>query len=621
MFREDVFTMPCVLLSILVCCVFADFVEPPESYTLTSVAERETRLPCRYEVPQGSSVVQVNWNKEQPDGTPELIITAHHTEGTVVGHLATRVRFASKDPLRDSSLLILDTETSDEGRYTCQVITYPSGTVSTTLSLIVWTVPISLIEPVIMEEGQTFRVAALCRSTARPPPILAWDTDLPGQSLNKSGEGGRVSLQFSLQPLRNMNGRKLDCLVSHPTLERPHRIRNTLVVHYPPSAVVGGYDGNWFAGREGAELTCEFGGNPKVENITWSRRGAELPDGVTVESERLVFGRPLVATDEGVYECEARNRMGSDRAELQVTVRELQRHEAQVDTFPTIIVGGVAGGLVVVMVIIIIIVTTHHRRKNRKLKKELSERTEEINSLSRQTSLRRLNSASTDLRSQMDDVFIRVDSVTKNSMMSLEECSTLQQPPGGVCDADLDSLGRPPIYTSYQSPRDSNSWRARQEEESKRRVETYLKSSDHSLDSGLHSSLVPPLSSEAPLLLDTSATQSPSSSQGTDAAAEVVKPPPPWAARDGGGGVVDAGQLARWARRGAAAAGGDRKGEATMATAAGEGEGEAELDEDEDQSNSRISEALSNHFHYSNGYLRPKFHPNAIILHPRGQII
>ncbi|XP_063050972.1 nectin-4-like [Engraulis encrasicolus] len=120
-----------------VCCVFADFVEPPESYTLTSVAERETRLPCRYEVPQGSSVVQVNWNKEQPDGSLELIITAHHTEGTVVGHLATRVRFASKDPLRDSSLLILDTETSDEGRYTCQVITYPSGTVQRTLSLIV----------------------------------------------------------------------------------------------------------------------------------------------------------------------------------------------------------------------------------------------------------------------------------------------------------------------------------------------------------------------------------------------------------------------------------------------------------------------------------------------------
>ncbi|KAL2096870.1 hypothetical protein ACEWY4_006077 [Coilia grayii] len=586
MYLGDMSMRPGVLLSILV-CVYGGFVEPPEPFTLHSVAEKETRLPCRYDA-QDSSVVQVNWNKEQADGSMELIITAHHTEGTVVGRLATRVRFESKDPLQDSSLLILNTETSDEGRYTCQVITYPSGTFQRVLSLTVWTVPISLIDPVILEEGQTFRVAALCRSTAHPPPTLSWDTDLPGQSLNRSGEGGRVLSQYSLHPLRNMNGRKLDCLVSHPTLERPLRIRNTLVVHYPPNAVVSGYDGNWFVGREGVDLTCEFGGNPKVENITWTRRSEALPEGVAVEGERLVFGRPLVVTDAGIYECEARNRMGADKGELQVMVRELQRHEAPVGTFPTIIVAGVAGGLVVVMVIIIIIVTSHHRRKNRKLKKELNERTEEINSLSRQTSLRRLNSASTDLRSQMDDVFIRMDSMTKNSMMSLEDCSTLRQPPGGVSEQDLDSLGRPPIYSAFHSPRDSNSWRARQQEESKRRVETYLKSSDHSLDSGLHSSLVPPLSSEAPLL--ETAPQSPNSSQGTDGEAKS------WSTRDG---VVD-GQTDGWSQR----------------------DGVAEGEEDEDASSSfQISEALSNHFHYRNGYLRPKAHPNAIILHPRGQII
>lgn len=105
--------------------------------------------------------------------------------------------------------------------------------------------PISLLEPVVLEEGQAFRVAAICRSTAHPPPTLSWDTDLPGQSQNRTGEGGRVSSQFSLHPLRNMNGRKLDCLVSHPTLERPHRIRNTLVVHckscillYPNSKIL-----------------------------------------------------------------------------------------------------------------------------------------------------------------------------------------------------------------------------------------------------------------------------------------------------------------------------------------------------------------------------------------------
>ena len=43
--------------------------------------------------------------------------------------------------------------------------------------------------------------------------------------------------------------------------------------------------------------------------------------------------------------------------------------------------------------------------------------------------------------------------------------------------------------------------------------------------------------------------------------------------------------------------------------------------EEEVGSSSYISEALNNHFYYSNGILRPKPHSNAILLHPRGQII
>lgn len=53
----------------------------------------------------------------------------------------------------------------------------------------------------------------------------------------------------------------------------------------------------------------------------FSRRDGALPDGITATGSRLVFGRPLVSADTGVYECEARNRMGVDKGELQVTVR------------------------------------------------------------------------------------------------------------------------------------------------------------------------------------------------------------------------------------------------------------------------------------------------------------
>lgn len=46
-----------------------------------SLAESETRLPCRYQVDKEEQVVQVTWLKEHGDGTKEQIITAHFTDG------------------------------------------------------------------------------------------------------------------------------------------------------------------------------------------------------------------------------------------------------------------------------------------------------------------------------------------------------------------------------------------------------------------------------------------------------------------------------------------------------------------------------------------------------------
>lgn len=92
-------------------------------------------------------------------------------------------------------------------------------------------IPISSLEPVVLVEGQSYRKAALCRSVARPPPRLSWDTDLNGQSINRSSENGVVTSHYSLHPLRAMNGKKLDCLVWHPTSPTPRRLRNKLEVH------------------------------------------------------------------------------------------------------------------------------------------------------------------------------------------------------------------------------------------------------------------------------------------------------------------------------------------------------------------------------------------------------
>ncbi|XP_076004504.1 nectin-4 [Genypterus blacodes] len=573
------------LLFLSAVCVRAVFVEPAQPVTsLRSLAESVTRLPCRYQVEQEQKVVQVTWHKLLQDGTKEQIITAHFTDGhTEFGRYSGRVRFESSSPTENSALLIPNTEESDEGSYTCHITTFPNGNFETRITLTVWTLPISSLEPVVLVEGQSFREAASCRAVGRPQPRVSWDTDLPGQSRNHT-TATSFSSRFSLHPLRSMNGKRLDCLVWHPTFKEPRRISNRLEVHYPPGATISSATENWFVGLEEAELTCNSVSYPKPTDIAWTWRGGALPNGTSVSAGKLSFSRALRLNDTGVYECVVTNNVGVGRAEYSLTVAGTSRStDLTTDKLLLTIICSAAGGLVIIMVIIILLVNRHHRHRNKKLARQLSQKTEEVHTLSRQTSFRRLNSVSTDPRVQSEDyTSLRVDSRMKNSQMSLERPiykgsqSTLcgkWGSPGGV---EVDELGRPVVWhDGRESLRGTET--EREKEARTRMVESYLKSSNMSLDSGLPSSLVP------------------------------LKPQ-----QDDGTGQreVDLGHL--------------REGVSPDEEDWGPTPSEPDRDEDDgdgDCSAYKITEALTNHFYYSNGILRPKPHSNAILLHPKGQIV
>ncbi|XP_016352338.1 nectin-4-like [Sinocyclocheilus anshuiensis] len=574
-----------VIVYRLMVCVHSEFIEPSLSLALRSFSGTQTRMPCRFMVEADEQAVQVTWSRQKPGGEREQIIIGHFTEGpTVSPDFLNRVQFESSDPTVDSTLLILNTKKADQATYTCHVSIFPSGSFERQISLTVWILPISSLEPVILQEGQSFCVAAFCRSVGHPPPRLSWDTELPGQPQNRTGEDGVVTSQFSLHPLRSMNKRRLDCLVWHPALNGPHRISNALVVHFPPDAVIAD-TGSWRIGHSGSELRCVVKGNPLPQNITWSRKDGRLPAGVLVKEDRLMFVRPLNVTDEGVYVCQTANSVGIAKAEFKVKIGKRWPESARAlgspsETLLIIIGASVAGVLVIVIVIAIILINCHLRRKNRKLKRALSTRTEEMISLSRQVSMRRLNSINGDLRTALEEIsLIQMDSVTKGSVLSVEDRSTLSDVKGRHGDGEYDSLGRPAMYTAYRPERSSRNIREIEEErnERRRRVESYVKSSSMSLDSGLHRDQSPP-------------PPSVSSGPTADAIGEGWK--------HGSRREIHRAEREKDIQR----------------ERVPEGEESCAVD------SYHLSEATTNYFQCSNGGLTPKANSNAIIIHSRGQV-
>lgn len=565
-------------------CVDGEFIEPSSSLVLRSFIGTQTRLPCRFTTQEDERVVQVTWYRQKPGGEREQIIIGHFIEGPKASpDFLNRVQFESHEPTLDSTLLILDTKKVDQSTYTCHITTFPSGNFERQIDVTVWILPISTLEPVILQEGQSSRMAASCRSVGYPPPRLSWDTDITGTSQNRTGEDGLVTSEFSLNPVRGMNGHRLDCLVWHPALDKPRRLQNNLIVQYPPDAEIHDF-GSWTFGKTGAELRCAVKGNPQPHNITWSRKGGHLPDGVLVQGDKLIFSRPLNMTDKGVYVCQTANTVGSIKSEYDVKIKEdkdgfIERIMAHSETMLIVLGASAAGSLVVIMVIILIYVNCHLKHKNRNLKRALSVQTEQMVSLSRQASMRRLGSITSDPRIPPEEnSFTHMERSMGKSLLSMEDYSTVGDQRSR--QGDYDYLGRPAIYTAFEPERASRKLRERDEEikERQRRVASYLKSSHASLDSGLHRDHSSPPSMSTVPAADTVAD-----SWNHGSRREIHRQEP------------------------------DER-DTEMQT-----DKIPEVEEETAAINSyQISEAMNN-FRYSNGGLTPKANANGIILHPLGR--
>eukprot|EP00079_Xenopus_tropicalis_P018764 XP_004920961.1 PREDICTED: nectin-4-like [Xenopus tropicalis] len=105
-----------------------------------------------------------------------------------------------------------------------------------------------------------------------------------------------------------------------------------------------------------------------------------------MEGNTLQFLRALGAEDAGEYACRASNGIGTKSSTAIVSIAEHQATKIDLVSVSLGSVGILTAVLLVVLVITLLLVNRHHKRQT----KQLSEKIEELSTLSREASRRRL---------------------------------------------------------------------------------------------------------------------------------------------------------------------------------------------------------------------------------------
>ncbi|KAM8921559.1 nectin-4 [Pelodytes ibericus] len=373
--------------------------------SITAVLGVDVMLPCYYQAAASEKVAQVVWSKKVSNGQ-NIQVTILNTEYGAHVSEPYEGRIKEKAPLdpADGSIILKNAVQADEGLYQCLVNTFPAGNFETEIMLKVLVPPLPTLNPgppLVEGEGKT--LVASCTAEGNPAPTLVWVSEVSGSNSTRSTAHPRsasVTSEFYVVPTRSMNGKSVDCVISHPGFQQEKRISHTLSVRYLAAVSIQGHEEGWFAGKEDAVLKCLCEGNPAPE-YKWTRVNISIPNGVKTEGERLIFQNPLSAEDAGVYICQATNQVSSRSSSITISIADSEPRKVDIVSVSLVSVGVVTAILLVILVITILLVNRHHKRRTQRL----SEKIEELSTLSREASRRRLNSttASTDTRMQLEE--------------------------------------------------------------------------------------------------------------------------------------------------------------------------------------------------------------------------
>ncbi|XP_039101629.1 nectin-2 isoform X1 [Hyaena hyaena] len=251
--------------------------------------------------------------------------------------------------LRDATLALRGLTVEDEGNYTCEFATFPSGTSRGVTWLQVIAQPRNHAETQeVTLSLEPVPVARCVSEGGRPPARISWFSPLDGEAKESQTPGSvpgtvTVTSRFTLVPLSRVDGIKVTCKVEHESFEEPSLLPVTLSVRYPPEVSISGYDDNWYLGRSEATLTCDVRSKPEPTGYDWSTTAGVFPASAVAQGPQLIIHSvdKLVNT---TFICTVTNAVGTGRAEQVVLVRETPNTAGAGAT------GGIIGGIIAAII-------------------------------------------------------------------------------------------------------------------------------------------------------------------------------------------------------------------------------------------------------------------------------
>nr|XP_033781440.1 nectin-4 [Geotrypetes seraphini] len=380
----------------------AGVVEMPQE--VAAVLGKDILLPCYYLAQSGETVTQVAWTRGSSRQNMDVATLNPNYGQHIFPQYEGRVTQMASMDLRNASIMLKNAVQADEGIYKCRVNTFPAGGFEDSLRLTVLVPPLPSLNPVSpLVEGQGRKMAASCTAEGNPIPKLTWETEVSGTNVTRTSAHSRsasITSEFYLEPSRDMNKKTLTCVVSHPGLYQEKRVQHVLEVQYLSDVSIRGHEDGWYEGREGAILKCLCEGIP-TPKYSWSRVNGSLPRGLKTDGHSLIFLEPLTQGDAGVYVCRATNDVTSRHSSVHLNIAEGEPPKLNLVSVSIIAVAVVTGVLLTIVVVAMVLVNRYHKRKTKKL----SEKIEELSTLSRECSRKRLNSntASADMKPQMEE--------------------------------------------------------------------------------------------------------------------------------------------------------------------------------------------------------------------------